>query len=498
LSDTRELRADLRRLKRDLDSGSVKISTTPRPAEKKSIVVLPFADISASRDNEYFSDGLTDEIITDLSQVQTLRVISRNSSMQLKGSGRDLKTIARELNVQFVLEGTVRKAGDSVRVTAQLIDAATDEHLWAEKYSGKLEDIFDIQETISRKIVDALKMKLSPQEEQRLSERPVANVHAFEYYHRAQYEIYRFTPDGLDRALSLIKNALSLVGDNELLYGALGTVYWQYLNAAISADETYLDKAEECARKAFALNPDSAAGHLLNGLVQHKRGMLAASIQSLKRALAIEPNNPYALRELNRIYMAVGKENQARTMIDRFMTIDPLAPINYTARFVIDVMSGQPERCEEATLRCLAASPEVSMLRSAIALSLIYRQRIDEAKVLLDAAPEEKVPTISGRLCTFLKHALAGRRAEALASFSEDSKAAARAVEYWSWFMADCYALIDETDEALDWLENAVRKGMIHYPFLSRHNKILTRLHGHPRFEKLMHEVKYAWEHLEA
>ena len=100
-------------------------------------------------------------------------------------------------------------------------------------------------------------------------------------------------------------------------------------------------------------------------------------------------------------------------MVDRLMTTDPLAPINYTARFVIDVMSGKPERCEEDTLRCLAASPEVSILRSAYAMSLIYRQRDDEAKVLLEAAPEETVPTISGRLCTFLKHALAGRRAEA-------------------------------------------------------------------------------------
>src|SRR5262249_9563655 len=159
------------------------------------------ADISATRDNEYFADGLTDEIITDLSQIRNLRVISRSSSMQLKGAGRDLKSIASELKVQYLLEGTVRKAGDSLRVTGQLIDAASDEHLWAEKYSGKLEDVFDIQETISRKIVDALKMKLSPQEDRRLAERPVSNVVVYDCYLRAQQEIYEFTQEGLDRAL---------------------------------------------------------------------------------------------------------------------------------------------------------------------------------------------------------------------------------------------------------------------------------------------------------
>ena len=256
-----DLRNDLERLRRESDSGHrPAAAATPERNDKKSIVVLPFADISATRDNEYFSDGLTDEIITDLSQIQTLRVISRNSSMQLKGSGRDLKSIAQDLKVQYVLEGTVRKAGESLRVTAQLIDALSDAHLWADKCSGKLEDVFDIQEQISRKIVDALKMKLSSQEVRRLSERPVPNIHAFECYHRARVELYKFTEEGLANALRQMRTALTIVGDNELLYAAMGTVYWQYVNAAMPNDDTYLDKAEECARKIFQLNADSSVG----------------------------------------------------------------------------------------------------------------------------------------------------------------------------------------------------------------------------------------------
>ena len=220
-SSARDLRTTIERIKA---SSGVRSISQPK-AGKKSIVVLPFENMSADADNEYFSDGLTDELITDLSQIRSLRVISQNSSMQLKGSEKDLKTVASDLNVRYVLAGTVRKAANAVRVTVRLIDPVEDEQLWAEKYSGKLEDIFEIQEQISRKIVDALKMRLSPQEDRKLRERPIDNIEAVECYHRAQREIYRFTKEGLDRALELIQNALEIVGDNELLYAARGSVY---------------------------------------------------------------------------------------------------------------------------------------------------------------------------------------------------------------------------------------------------------------------------------
>jgi len=144
--------------------------------------------MSPDPDQEYFSDGLTEEIITDLSKIHTLRVISRTSAMRLKGTEKDIKKIGKELNVGYVLEGSVRKAGNNIRITAQLIDATSDSHIWAEKYSGTLEDVFDIQERVSRSIVDALKLKLSPEEDQRIAQRPIDNVHAYECYLKARYE----------------------------------------------------------------------------------------------------------------------------------------------------------------------------------------------------------------------------------------------------------------------------------------------------------------------
>ncbi|UCC73716.1 MAG: hypothetical protein JSV86_03915, partial [Gemmatimonadota bacterium] len=167
---------------------------------RKSIVVLPFDNMSPDPQDAYLSDGLTEEIITGLSCCGPLRVISRNSARALKGTQKDTRTIASELDVQYVLEGSVRKAGNDLRITAQLIDGRTDEHLWSERYSGTLDDVFDMQERISCSIVDALMLELSPEEERRLTERPIDNVQAYECYLRARQEIWLFTKDATDRA----------------------------------------------------------------------------------------------------------------------------------------------------------------------------------------------------------------------------------------------------------------------------------------------------------
>ena len=159
--------------------------------------MLPFENLSPDPDQEYFSDGLTEEVISDLSNVRALRVISRSSAMTFKGTKKKVPEIARELDVQYVLEGSVRKAGQSLRITAQLIDAATDAHLWAEKYSGTLEDVFDVQEKVSRAIVAALKLKLTPEESKKIAERPIDNVAAYQCYLKANAEIWRFNESSL-------------------------------------------------------------------------------------------------------------------------------------------------------------------------------------------------------------------------------------------------------------------------------------------------------------
>jgi serine/threonine protein kinase len=191
------------------------------PKQEKSIVVLPFENLSPDPDQEYFSDGLTEEVISDLSAVRSLRVISRSSAMTFKGTKKKIPEIARDVNVQYVLEGSVRKAGNSLRITAQLIDAQNDTHLLAEKYSGTLDDVFDIQEKVSHAIVNALKLKLAPEEERKMAERPIGDLRAYECYLRAMHEIWHWRGETLTHALQYLQEALEMVGDNVLLYAGM-------------------------------------------------------------------------------------------------------------------------------------------------------------------------------------------------------------------------------------------------------------------------------------
>ncbi len=489
-----EVRAALEALESSVPTQASPADDTSTPP---SIAVLPFTNLSADPEQQYFCDGLADEIIADLSHVRSLGVISRSSSKQLKDSGTELRAIASTLKVRYVLDGSVRKAGNAIRVTAQLVDAATDEHLWAEKYSGQLEDVFEIQEQISRRIVDALKMQLSPEEEDKLAERPFTNVQAFECYHRARQELYTFTEEGLDRALELIDAAVGIVGDHELLHAAKGTVYFQSVNAALKSDADLLEKAEACARQVFALNADSAHGLALLGLVRLLQGRRPESVQLLKRALMLDPNHSYAMIELYRVYQTAGAEHPTRSMGERLLRMEPLSPIASCARLSTELMTGHADVVRQEAPGLLRITPEFAYIRWVSAVALIYGEQTAEALRVLEAAPEGRTPTIAGRLCTFLLRALQGDRAGAAEAVGTEFAERAWRVEWWSAWMAECYALNGDHDLAIDWLENAFERGFTHYPYFSTHSRIFRTLDGHQRFQALMGRVRVAWEQFE-
>ena len=278
-----ELIADLKSTRRKSETAA----GLELPKQEKSIVVLPFENLSPDPDQEYFSDGLTEEVISDLSKVHVLRVISRSSAMTFKGTKTTIPEIARRLNVQYVLEGSVRKAGNSLRITAQLIDARSDAHIWAEKYSGTLDDVFDIQEKVSRAIVEALRLSLTPAEEHRMAERPIDNVAAYECYLRANADIWRFKEDSLDGAVQYLQKGIDMIGDNALLYSGMAGVYWQYVNIGVKQEE-YIAKAEEYVQEGFGSGPGfpqspRCCGDDLFGLSRQSPGGNSSSQEGVSR-----------------------------------------------------------------------------------------------------------------------------------------------------------------------------------------------------------------------
>jgi serine/threonine protein kinase len=464
---------------------------------EKSIVVLPFEDLSPGKDNEYFSDGLTEEIITDLSHIHDLLVISRSSAMTFKGTKKKVPEIAREVNVRYVLEGSVRKAGNSLRITAQLIDAANDAHLWAEKYSGLLDDVFDIQEKVSRSILEALKLKLTLQEGRVMAEKPIVNGAAFECYLRAKHEIMLFTVDGLERAFKYLQNGLDIIGDNALLYAGLGYAHVQMVNQGIGQQE-HLDEARKYVEKAFSLDKELAQANLVLGLVSMLEGKPREMVNHLKLSLAKDPGDADTAVWLAWAYLFNGKIAAAISLVETYRQRDPVNPSWQLYDGLVNFFMGRFDLAVEGMARSLHTLSDSPAWRFWYALCLAFAGRFEEC-VSVSAVSASAAPTEDAwvNLSKFLNFTLQRDLKNISNLITPGILSTMKRDGQYSYHMACFYAYLGERDLALDWLENAVNRGMFNYPLFAEHDPFLEKIRAEERFKKLMERVKHEWEHFE-
>ncbi len=468
--------------------------------DTKSIVVLPFANLSPDPDTEYFSDGLTDEIITDLSRVQALRVISRSSAMRLKGDERGLAAIGRDLACRYVLEGSVRRAANNLRITARLVDAPEDVQLWADKYGGTLDDVFDIQERVSRSIVDALEIRLSPQEAAQLAERPIDDVRAQESYLRARSEIWSFMPGSLDLAISHLEAALELVGDNALIYQGLGEAYFQYVNigAAVGREEKFIQMSEACVDKIFALEPESPRGYLVRAQIQMARGDIHGCGRNFRRVLQAFPNEVVALQlYTHALGWLGGKPDAAAPVASRLVDIDPLNPMSLLVSAMVPLFAGRFSEAVDAARRMFDLDPVTPVWRSNFVMALSYARQFDEAEALTEAVVAQPDSDVATWQMGLSRAAWREDREEVLRlADGPYQKVAAWDAEV-PWFLASAHAAVGAKDEALHWLDRAIEQGMINYPFLSQHDWHLNSIRRDPRFHQAMDQARREWERFE-
>jgi serine/threonine protein kinase/predicted Zn-dependent protease len=466
------------------------------PEAEKSIVVLPFDDLSPDRDQEYFSDGLTEEVISDLSGISALRVISRSSAMTFKGTKKTAPEIAKQLNVQYVLEGSVRKAGNNLRITAQLIDATKDAHLWAEKYNGTIDDVFDIQEKVSRSIVDALKVELSPNEDDKLARKKIDNIQAYEYYLKASEEITKFSEDAINHALRYLQNAVGIMGDNALLYSTIAFAYWNLVNIGVE-HEDYLDRAEEFAKKALALDPNSPLAHVILGYVDWFHDKLHESLPRFKRALEINRNELFALVGIASVYQYAGKMSEAVPFTERLMQIDPMSfPANWY-RGAQHFYDGKYKQALNGWKKLYELHPENPFSHLVYAMILAYNNEIEKAISVVNKSVRKHPDTLFAKLELILKYAFQGDQEKALREITLDFQKSVRRDGGFSHYLSCFLALNNLKKEALDWLEVAVKWGIINYPLLVEKDPFLENIRGEPRFKKLMERVKHEWENFE-
>ncbi|HET9354830.1 MAG TPA: tetratricopeptide repeat protein [Sphingomicrobium sp.] len=290
-------------------------------ADKPSIAVLPFNNMSDDPGQEFFSDGITEDIITDLSKVSGLFVVGRNTSFTYKGKAVQLQQVAAELGTRFILEGSVRKAGERVRVNAQLIDGASGGHLWADRYDRDLTDIFAIQDEITQAIVEQLKIKLLPKEKKAIAQAPTANVEAYTYYLKGRQFFFNSTRVLLRLARQMFAKAAEIDPLYARAYAGMAICDARLENWY--REEIDPDGILAAANKAIALDPDLAEAHVARGVALGNRGDIEEATKSFERALATDPNNFDAHLAFARFNVTQGKLEQSVPLFERAVELNP-------------------------------------------------------------------------------------------------------------------------------------------------------------------------------
>jgi serine/threonine protein kinase len=509
LSDLSEARALLQSLgtvhSTELPQATARAAFDSKPASgdassgtHRSLLVLPFSNLSPDADNEYFSDGLTEEVIADLSKLEAMRVISRSTALRFKGAARDAGAAARALDVRYVLDGSVRKAGSNVRVTVQLVDTAADAPLWAEKYSGTLDDVFEIQERISRAIADALRVRLSLEEERFLGARSATSGFAFDAYLRARRDILNFDRSGLDRARILVERALSIAPGEVLLLRAQAMIEWQEVNAGFSSDAAHLDRAEALGRRILASDSTGPHGPTILGYVAVQRGDVREWVRQFRRAVDANPNDPDSLVWLAIGWMFTGQVHRARPLLDRLERIDPLFDYLHFGRGVQQMYEGELEAAIARFRKCIELAPEMIGWYTRTVQAAASAGDLECASRTMATVPTQ-----------ISDHPLAGLGNAFVAALRGDHEAVERILgpdlleHMWgdlqyTHFIAQIRCVLGNLDEALRWLERSTERGFIHYPYLSKVDPLLANLRSDARFVRLMESVRRRWATFEA
>lgn len=483
-----------------LGSGAVQPALSATPAadtrtsdRRRCILVAPFKNLSKAED-DYLSVGLADEITAALSSIESLRVISRGSAMQIDAENLDFDSLRRQLDVQFVVHGSVQMSGDKLRITVQMPNTRTHEIVWARKWNSTLGELFDVQDAIAEGVVDALKIQLNPHQKERLTERPIPDLQAYEYYLRARHLIYQFTGEALNQALDYLRLGADIVGDNVLITSAMGYVHWQFINAGIDPDARHNHETRKCADKLLELDPESSDGHRLIGLLNaHEKGSIQTSVGHLKLALKANPNDTDTLFWLPLLYSFVGRVSSGQALAERLLALDPLTPFLQILPGFLYMMDGDLPRGCIHLLKSHEANPGNPITTLAYGQVLAMNGRRQEADPIF-ASLEEFVPgSFFSQLGKFYIHALHDDKQAGLSGVTDVLKEGAGSDLQYSWSMAQCFVMIDEHDSAIEWLENAVQYGFWNYPLLSERDPLLEPLREHERFRALMVSVKKKW-----
>ena len=460
------------------------------PVERKSIAVLPFKNMSDDRENEYFSDGMTEDIIAQLSKIASLKVISRTSVMQYKNKEKSLRDIGKELGVATVLEGSVRRSSTQVRIVAQLIDATTDEHLWAETYDKELTQIFAIQTDVAHRIAEALQAKLSPIERGLIEKKNTENVEAYNLYLKGRYHWNGITKDDLKKAISFYNEAVEKDPNYALAFAGLSDCYAliAFFNYDILPSHEAMSKAKSFALKALELDDNLAEAHSSLGYVLRTYEWdWAGAERAYRESIRLKPNYSTAHDYFGLLLIALDRPTEALVESDKAVQLDPHSYIVNVDRARILYYARQYDRAIDQ-IRAVLANDSTNSKARAI-LAGIYVQKNMKREALTEYI---KSGTLSG---TDFEGVQDGRKATVDVAWGKYWQMMLReAQKRWSQgqlssiALATLYIQTDNKEKAIESLRHAVsqREGQLVY---LRVDPAFDGLRSDKRFVAILHDL---------
>jgi TolB-like protein/Tfp pilus assembly protein PilF len=441
--------------------GTAPAQAAARAEDARSIAVLPFVNMSRDEENEYFADGLSEELLNMLVKIRGLRVASRTSAFSFKGKDVDIATVAQKLNVATVLEGSVRKSGKRVRITVQLIEVASDSHLWSETYDRELDDIFAVQDDIAQSVVKELSGALmgapaiaaagatAAAEVRKAALGRSDNPEAFQLYLQGKFFGERTAQAETDKAIALFERAVEIDPDFALAWAGLSRVHQVQAGYGFAPIDDGFERARKAAQRAIALAPDLAEGHIELGLVQESHDWnWAGADASFRRALELAPGDTHALTASAGLARVLGRFDQAIALMRKAVVLDPLSARAHRQAAIIYLMADRLDESAAAFRLALDLSPGTGLIHAFLAVTLLLQGRVNEALALAKAESHDVFRNVA---LAMIHHASGNA--------TESDVALKTLVDQFGWTaayqVAEVHAWRNDIEAAFEWLERA-------------------------------------------
>ncbi len=473
-----DLGVDLQLLKRERESGRTAAPGVAEPSRIPSLAVLPFANLSADKENEYFSDGLAEDIIAALAHVPGLRVMARTSAFAFRGRDVDVREIGTRLNVEHVLEGSVRRSGNRIRVTAQLVMASDGYHLWSQRFDREMTDVFAIQDEISQAIVEKLRVRLTA--DRPLVKRHTENVEAYNLSLKARYQLFRFTPDGLAKSKEYFEQAIALDPHYALAWHGLAGFYNLLGVCGLMPPKAAKAQANQATRKALQLDDLLAEAHAMMGALRASEFDWKGAELEFSRALALDPKSEDVLRWHEHYCLGPMKRlDDAVAAYQRAVEMDPLSPSLQAQLGYTYCLKREWNRAIEQCRTALELDPQC-WAYILLGSCCFHIGKHDDAIRAMETQAQ-----VLGRSSFALgnlgwAYASTGRTAEAV-KLLEELQERAQEAYVPSWSFAVIYQGLGEMDRAFDWYEKAV----------DEHDPLMLHFHVHPNYDPAHTHPRY-------